>query len=122
MLNFAEILERLFTPPLGDIQGPFTCLPPGPVIDQFSWTWGRLEFFLKVEIQNSQHETSNSSTRLLYLLDHKSSTRLRSQDGVPIHIRRRQQDWWHRGQEQGRRNIGKGGNGEESQGMLRRNE
>ena len=69
-----------------------TCLPPGPLLDQLSWTWGRQQFFLEVGIQSSQHGTRTSFIPLLYLLDHKLSTHFESQDGVPIHILRRRQD------------------------------
>ena len=48
---------------------------------------GRHEFSQEVEIQSSRHETRNFSTRLLYPLDHKLSTRLVSPDEVLIHIR-----------------------------------
>ena len=72
-----------------------TCLPPGPLLDQLSWTWGRQQSFLEVEIQSSQHGTRTSSIPLLYPLDHKLSTHFGSQDGVPTHIPRRRQDWWH---------------------------
>ena len=49
---------------------------------------GRQEFFQEVEIQSSRHVTRNFSTRLLYPLAYKISTRLGFQDGVPIHIPR----------------------------------
>ena len=72
-----------------------TCLPPGPLLDQLSWTWGALESFLEVGIQSSQHGTRISSIQLLDPPDHKPSTRLGSQGGVPIHIPRRWWDWLH---------------------------
>jgi len=78
--------------------------------------------FLEAGIQSSQHGTITFSIQLLYPLDHKPSTRLGFQAGVPIHIPRQRQDWWCSGQEQGRRNIEKSGNGDEFQGMPNRNE
>ena len=70
-----------------------TCSPPGPLLDQFFGLGGHEEFFLEVEIQSSRHETRIFSTRLLYPLDHKPSTRLGSQDGVLIHNHRQRQVW-----------------------------
>ena len=43
------------------------------------------ELFLEVEIRSSRYETRIFSTRFLYPLDHKISTRLGSQDGALIH-------------------------------------
>ena len=70
-----------------------TCSPPGPLLDQLSWTWGPQELFLGGEIQSFQHETRIFSTRLLYPMDHKPSTRLGSQDGVLIHNPRQRRVW-----------------------------
>ena len=73
-----------------------TCLPPGPLLDQLSWTWGgHKQSFMEERIQSFQHGTRISSIRLLDLMVHKPSTRLGSQGGVPIHIPRRRRDWWH---------------------------
>ena len=47
---------------------------------------GHQQSFLEVGIQGSQHGTRISSIRLLDPPDHKPSTRLGSQGGVPIHI------------------------------------
>src|SRR6185503_825486 len=49
---------------------------------------GHQQSFLEVGIQSSQHGTRISSIRLLDPPDHKPSTRLGSQGGVPIHIPR----------------------------------
>src|SRR6185503_15691729 len=83
---------------------------------------GHQQSFLEVEIQSSRHGTRTSSIRLPYSPDHKPSTRFGFSDGVLIHIPRRLQDWWHLEQEQGRRNVEKGGNGEEFKGMPHRSE
>ena len=72
-----------------------TCLPPGPLLDQFSWTWGRQELFLGVEIQNSRHETRIFSTRFLYPMDHKLSTRPGFQGKVLVHIHQQRKVLWH---------------------------
>ena len=69
-----------------------TCWPPGPILDQFSWTWGRQELFLEVEIQSSRRETRISSIQFLYPLDHKLSTRPESQDEILVHIRQQHED------------------------------
>ena len=72
-----------------------TCLPPGPLLDQLSWTWGHQQSFLEVGIRSSQHGTRISSIWLPDLMDHKPSTRLGSQNRVPIHIPWRRRDWQH---------------------------
>ena len=72
-----------------------TCLSPGPLLDQLSWTWGTP--VVLSGSGDSKFPTWNriSSIRLLDPPDHKPSTRLGSQGGVPIHIPRRRRDWWH---------------------------
>ena len=72
-----------------------TCWPPGPILDQFSWTWGCQELFLEVEIQSSRRETRISSIQFHYPLDHKLSTRPESQDKILVHIRQQHEDQWH---------------------------
>jgi len=99
-----------------------TWLPQVLYSTNFLGFGGRQQSFLEAGIQSSKHGTRTFSIQLLYPLDHKPSTRFGFQAGVPIHIPRQRQDWWCSGQEQGRRNIEKSGNGDEFQGMPNRNE
>jgi len=75
-----------------------TCLPPGPLLDQLSWILGAPAILSGSGV--SKFPTWNQNffhSAPFPPLDHKPSTRLGFQAGVPIHIPWRRRDWWHSG-------------------------